>query len=322
MRLRRILAVLLLVMLVAATVEGKKKPNKIKGCQLNSKVYKPGKTVYKDKAHCLKLKCVREKARGKKAKYALKAKKYRGCECFPLLCRGPRCTPPDICPVCTEIWEPVCGSNNVTYPNECKFFGSMPPCGSDNATILNYGKCGQCPTGCPKNIDPVCGSDGKTYNNECLMITEACEANKNISKAYDGPCKVIKQSSGVGGQCGNCPKIKEPVCGSNGVTYSNQCLLEAAVCKGENVTLVHNGECEGDASVIVQPKRKKCKYNGKKYKSGDIIEDMVEFCLTVICQPSRKIGQSKVEFVEFQGAMACECTSDRLRRQILRISGK
>ncbi|XP_068213252.1 tomoregulin-1-like [Palaemon carinicauda] len=321
MKLRCILTILLLVLLVAAMAEGKRKPKPKKGCELNKKVYKPGKTVYKDRDNCLKLKCVKEKkkGKGKKTQYMLRAKKYRNCQCFPALCRGPRCSPPVICPVCTEVWEPVCSTNNVTYSNECQFVGSTKPCGSDTGSIMFYGECGQCPVGCPKNMDPVCGSNGQTYDNECLMITEACETNTNITKKHDGEC-VVKLGEGADEECGKCPKVRKPVCGSNGVTYSNECVLEAAACKGENVTLAYTGECDSETASISQPVRKQCKYNGKKYNAGDIIEDMVDFCLTAVCQPSRKPGQSKVEFVDFQGAISCECTSDRLRRQILRIS--
>ncbi|KAG6965331.1 hypothetical protein JG688_00007259 [Phytophthora aleatoria] len=33
------------------------------------------------------------------------------------------------------------------------------------------------------------------------------------------------------------------VCGSNGVTYDNECLFEVAQCKNPRVTLKHKGRC-------------------------------------------------------------------------------
>jgi hypothetical protein len=40
-----------------------------------------------------------------------------------------------------------------------------------------------------------------------------------------------------------CTRIFLPVCGSNGVTYSNECLLKYANCKDKTIVYVHDGEC-------------------------------------------------------------------------------
>ncbi len=57
---------------------------------------------------------------------------------------------------CADTLNPVCGSNGLTYDNEC-----FAVC--DGVEWVR----GEC-SGCPDIHDPVCGDDGITYPNECL----------------------------------------------------------------------------------------------------------------------------------------------------------
>ncbi|KAF4038127.1 Kazal-type serine protease inhibitor domain [Phytophthora infestans] len=55
----------------------------------------------------------------------------------------------------------------------------------------------------------------------------------NPSKMKDLPTETPSESNGLGGSCNfACIKVMSPVTDENGVTYSNECMMRAAKCKG------------------------------------------------------------------------------------------
>ncbi|CAG5129432.1 unnamed protein product [Candidula unifasciata] len=153
---------------------------------------------------------------------------------------------------CNRMYRPVCGTDGVTYPNQCVF--ESKTCGGE-VNVAHDGECETTPTvACDPNALctfiylPVCGTDGVTYPNQCIFKSKTCGGEVNV--AHDGECEttptVACDPNAV------CTFIYLPVCGTDGVTYPNQCIFKSKTCGGE-VNVAHDGECETTPTVACDP---------------------------------------------------------------------
>ncbi|XP_071945465.1 agrin-like isoform X3 [Antedon mediterranea] len=195
------------------------------------------------------------------------------------------------CPVCADIYEPVCSTDGNTYHSECQFdrercvnaiemaIVSEGECVTDKAALClehlcDFGYCiveggkpvCKCDMMCPVMYKPVCGSDGMSYGSGCELYQAACELKMDIVIAYEGLCEGCEQHEcEYGAICEmtidgpkcvcseGCIEVQAPVCGSDGVTYSNECVLRVEACKTEaNTSVASLGLCDECADVTCE----------------------------------------------------------------------
>lgn len=168
---------------------------------------------------------------------------------------------------CNFDYSPVCGSNGITYDNEC--FLRKLSCKEDSKIeIVGQGMCEsssdgeeeECPKLCTADYKPICGSDGKTYNNKCNLRAYLCAKDHlEVTIRHEGECDqdydydqkesreddsendddddsvendVNSAKSLEDDPCWeNCDRMMDPVCVNKNRQFSNKCNMDVVVCQ-------------------------------------------------------------------------------------------
>lgn len=109
---------------------------------------------------------------------------------------------------------------------------------------------------CPRHYDRVCGSNGITYSNPCLLTCVKPIIN-DLTILFGGPCTEVHLSQDETQQepidvhilaeelmkhCA-CDMIHSPVCGNDGYTYANACVVECIKKEKGDLKIIWDGEC-------------------------------------------------------------------------------
>ncbi|XP_017771018.1 PREDICTED: serine protease inhibitor dipetalogastin-like [Nicrophorus vespilloides] len=126
------------------------------------------------------LECVQRKTRDANLKIA-----YEG-ECKQREVKEVPC-------ICNRMFQPVCGSDGVTYGNRCEFDCHVKRTRNTDLKIVMQDECNtvyragdEC--NCPRIYKPVCASNGQTYSNECQCKCFASTAKIDLRVVKEGEC--------------------------------------------------------------------------------------------------------------------------------------
>ncbi|CAK4619863.1 hypothetical protein LEN26_002126 [Aphanomyces euteiches] len=142
--------------------------------------------------------------------------------------------------------ERICGSDGATHVNQCSF--ECYQAKDKFLRVLAYGECPRSKPSCSirtcnNDWTRVCGSDGQTYTNNCSLANAACmNPTANLEYVSDGACPAVTSPSTCVSKC-NFHPTDLMICGTDGVTYANECSFKCYQANDKYLQLLSLGSC-------------------------------------------------------------------------------
>ncbi|CAG2111584.1 unnamed protein product [Medioppia subpectinata] len=178
----------------------------------------------------------------------------------------------------------VCGQNHKSYASECElnadecreraFIGVRGTglCPEDhclpNTCSQPFAQCLPtqqgfrcfCPQ-CPQSTETaVCASNGRLYESECHVRRDACLLERDLRVVRSGDCgqqcaqKCVFGAKCLSGKCvcdERCQRSVAWICGTDGISYENECLLRRQSCHlSVEIRVKHSGSCDETSDKV------------------------------------------------------------------------